>query len=164
MSAQVSFSSIEHEKARPRLTLVPQMRSTISTVGFALIIMTLVALGMGVVMVVTTSVAAQSKELSTLRVEATQLDYRAAALTTELQRTSSTAMLAFRASELGMAPNTHPAFIRLSDGAILGDPQKVTGNEAPYLTRPPKTPAVSSLGAGDAAVQQSLPVAAGTDQ
>lgn len=165
MSAQVSFSPGEREQARPRLVLVPEMRSTVSTVGFVLIIMAFVALGMGLVMVVTTSVAAQSKELSALRTESTRLDYRAASLSTDLQRTSSSASLAFRASDLGMVPNPYPAFIQLSDKAILGETTAVSGDEVPYLQRLPKVPAASSEG-NDAApvVGETLPVAAGADQ
>lgn len=164
MSTQVSFQQEEHAKEGPQLTLVPQLRSTVSTVGFVFIIMALVALGMGLVMVVTTSVAAQSNELSTLRSESTQLDYRAAALTTELQGTSSSAFLAFRASDLGMVPNPYPAFIRLSDGAILGDPTPVQGDEAPYLQRMPKVPAASIRTDEETTMGQTLPVAAGVDQ
>ncbi len=163
MSAQVSFTPGQHTRDSPQLTLVPPVRSTVSTVGFALIVMALVALGMGLVMVVTTSVAAQSRELSSLRTEATQLDYTAAALTTQLQNTSSSASLALRASDLGMVPNPYPAFIRLSDGAILGDPTPVKGDEAPYLRRLQQntaaTPQVSAATPG-----QSLPVAPGADR
>lgn len=165
MSAQVSFSPEERTEPRPTLTLVPQLRSTVSTMGFALIIMALVATGMGLVMVVTTSVAAQSSELSALRTEATELDYRAASLTTTLQNTSSTASLALRASDLGMVPNPYPAFVRLADGAILGEPTQVTGDEAPYLRRLSSEPASNPLlTGGDAAVGQALPVAPGGDR
>ncbi len=163
MSAQVSFPSVEHTQEGPRLTLVPPVRSTVSTVGFALIVMALVALGMGLVMVVTTSVAAQSRELSLLRTEATQLDYEAAALTTELQSTSSSASLALRASDLGMVPNPYPAFIRVSDGAILGEPTPVKGNEAPYLRRLQQASAASPQVRADTP-GQALPVASGADR
>lgn len=133
MSAQVSFSTEKHTHEKPRLELVPPVRSTVSSMGFALIVVVLVALGMGLVMVVTTSVAAQSKELSELRTEATQLDYRASSLATELQKTSSSALLAMRASELGMVRNPYPAFIRLSDKAIIGEPRAVSTQEASAL-------------------------------
>lgn len=168
MSAQVSFSPEGREKTRPSLTLVPQLSSTVSTMGFVLIVMGLVAAGMGLVMVVTTSVAGQSKELSALRTEATELDYRAAALNTQLQDTSSTAFLALRASDLGMVPNPYPAFVRLSDGAIVGEPTPVTGDEAPYLRRRPAEPPTNHLVTGavgaPGAADQSLPVAPGADQ
>ena len=169
MSAQVAFSPENRREQSPELTLVPPLRSTVSTVGFSLIIMALVALGMGLVMVVTTSVAAQSKELSGLRAEATLLEYRAASLTTQLQTTSNAGGLAMRAADLGMVPNPYPAFIRLSDGAILGEPTPVIGNEVPYLRQheqaPPNAPGVrGAAGQGDEVTGASLPVAPGVDQ
>lgn len=161
MSATVSFLEQEQSHSRAELTLVPPLRSTVSTLGFGLIIMALVAAGMGLVMVITTSVAAQSKELSSLRVESTELQYRAANLTTELQKKSSSASLVIRASDAGMVPNPNPVFIRLSDGKILGDPIPVTGDEAPYLRRP-----AISLADGESspAPETALPVAPGADQ
>ncbi|RMB59688.1 hypothetical protein [Tessaracoccus antarcticus] len=170
MSAQAAFSTEERQEQGPRLTLVPPLRSTVSTVGFALIIMALVAVGMGLVMVVTTSVAAQSKELSGLRTEATLLEYRTASLTTELQTTSATGRLATRAADLGMVPNPYPAFIRLSDGKILGEPTPVRGNEVPYLRQheltPPTAPRIRVLAGQDdaAAPTPTLPMAPGVDQ
>ncbi|MGO1384898.1 MAG: hypothetical protein ACTHWA_03155 [Arachnia sp.] len=162
MSATVSFPGQEQPRTSAGLTPVPPARSTVSTVGFGLIIMALVALGMGLVMIVTTSVASQSKELSALRVEATELQYRAANLTTQLQEKSSSASLVIRASDAGMVPNPNPVFIRLSDGEILGDATPVVGDEAPYLRRPSLALAADSEDA--AATESTLPVAAGVDQ
>lgn len=163
MSAQVSFSTEKDTHEGPRLELVPPVRSTVSSMGFAVIVMALVALGMGLVMVVTTSVAAQSKELSELRTEATQLDYRAASLTTDLQKTSSSALLAMRASELGMVPNPYPAFIRLSDKAILGEARAVTDEEAPGL-RVRQKDAGTSPQVRTSPTEQVLPAAPGADR
>ena len=168
MSAQVSFLPEEPTNPAPNLSLVPPLRSTVSTVGFVLIVMALVALGLSLVMVVTTSVASQSKELSELRKEAVLLEYRAASLTTRVQEISSTASLAMRASDLGMVPNVYPAFIRISDGVILGEPTAVTGKEAPYLRRQVPTPLIPSrvggAGSDEAGAVQLLPVAPGTNQ
>ena len=163
MSATVSFLDQEEPHTRPELTLVPPLRSTVSTVGFGLIIMALVALGMGLVMVITTSVATQSRELSALRVEATELQYRAANLTTQLQVKSSSASLVIRASDAGMVPNPNPVFIRLSDGEILGDATPVLGDEAPYLRRP-AVPLAASSADEPTAPGPALPVAPGADQ
>ncbi len=161
MSATASFPDEEQLHTRPRLTLVPPVRSTVSTVGFGLIVMALVALGMGVVMIITTSVAAQSKELSALRGEATELQYRAANLTTQLQEKSSSASLVMRASDAGMVPNPNPVFIRLSDGQILGEATPVVGDEAPYLRHPTLSLAV---GQREDVPESVLPVAPGANQ
>ena len=118
---------------RPRLSLLPRMDRKVSTLGFFAIIGVLVVLGLTAIMVTTTSVAAQSRELSALRTEATELGYQAARLNTELQRISSTSSLALRAADLGMVPNPYPAFINLEDGSILGEPTAVSGSEADWL-------------------------------
>lgn len=117
-----------------RLTLLPRVAPRISTLGFFVLVGVLVALGLAAVMVTTTTVAAQSREVQALTREATELGYRSALLTTELQQKSSTSSLAMRASDLGMVPNPYPAFLNLEDGTILGEPTPVKGNEAPWLT------------------------------
>lgn len=138
MSAQpVALDARAAAPARPRLTLLSSQRPMMSNVGFGILIAVLVAVGLALVMVVTTSVAAQSRDLAALRKEATELGYTAAALTTELQSKSSSASLALRAADLGMVPNPYPAFIDLADGAILGEPTPVRGDEAGYLRRLP---------------------------
>ena len=119
--------------------------ATVSTLGFVGIIVLLIAIGLGGVMVVTTSVGAQSRDLTKLRREATHLRYTSAALESKLQRNSSANALAYKASELGMVPNPYPAFIHLSDGSITGVPTPVKGNELPFLrgdaVAPEPTPA-----------------------
>lgn len=107
--------------------------AAVSTLGFVGIVLVIIALGLGGVMVVTTSVAAQSKELAALETKATKLGYQAAALESELQRSSSANALALRATELGMVPNPYPAFVNLADGSITGVPTKVKGDEMPFL-------------------------------
>lgn len=132
LAAEVEQST--RESSRPRLRLVPPVKARVSTFGFLLILAILVVLGMVLVMVVTTQVGAQSRDLANLRKEATQLSYEAAARRTELQGVSSSGSLALRASELGMVPNPFPAFVDLSTGTILGQPRTVKGDEVPYLT------------------------------
>ncbi|MEZ5086146.1 MAG: hypothetical protein R2722_07835 [Tessaracoccus sp.] len=136
----MSAVTVEHDVNAPAhtpsgasLTVVERPRSTVSALGFGLIIMALVVAGLAVVMVVTTSVAQQSRELSRLTTESTELGYHAAALTTELQELSSASSLALRASRLGMVPNTYPVFISLEDGSVHGEPTPVKGDELPFL-------------------------------
>lgn len=118
---------------RPRLGIVPKPAATVSTMGFVGIIIALITAGMVGVMVVTTSVSAQSRELASLRSEAVQLTYQSAALESHLQNMGSANAIALRASMLGMVPNPHPAFINLADGTVTGSPQKATGDEMPFL-------------------------------
>lgn len=117
------------ERGRP--VLAP--RATVSTVGFVGILLGLIMIGLAGVMVVSTSVGGQSRDLTRLRREATHLSYERAALESELQRRSSANSIALAASQLGMVPNPYPAFINLADGTVTGDPTPVTGSELPYL-------------------------------
>lgn len=119
---------------RPRLSLVQAPAASVSAFGFVAIIAVLIAVGLGGVLIVSTSVGAQARELTDLRREASQLGYRAAALESQLQGVSSANALALRANELGMVPNPYPAFINLSDGTVTGVPKAVGGNEMPFLT------------------------------
>lgn len=117
----------------PRLALVKAPTATVSTVGFAVILATLIALGLIGVMIVSTSVSQQARDLSTLRRQATELGYTAASLESQLQTNSSANALALRATQLGMVPNPYPAFINLADGSVTGVPQAVKGDELPAL-------------------------------
>lgn len=140
MSALPQDAEIVEQEVRraTRLALLPQPSSRLSTLGFFGLIGLMVVVGLAAVMVTSTTVAAQSRELSGLRREANELEYQAALLNSDLQVISSTSSLAMRASDLGMVPNPYPAFLNLEDGSILGEPTKVTGNEAQWLrvTRP----------------------------
>ncbi|RRD50087.1 hypothetical protein [Arachnia propionica] len=119
-------------RGRLRIAAAP---SSVSTFGFLLILAGLVVVGMAAVMIITTQVGAQSRELSALRKEATALSYEEAELTSELQQVASPGSLALRAAQLGMVPNPFPAFVDLSTGTLLGEPRPVKGDEAPYITR-----------------------------
>lgn len=125
---------VEQEVRRAaKLALLPQSSSRLSTLGFFGVIGLLVALGLTVVMVTSTTVAAQSRELSALQREASELAYQAALLNSDLQVISSTSSLAVRAADLGMVPNPYPAFINLEDSTVMGEPTRVSGNEAQWL-------------------------------
>lgn len=126
---------------RPKLRAVPAApTAALSTLGFVGVILCFIAAGLAGVMIVTTSVGAQSKELASLRSTATELGYRSAALESQLQRSSSANVLALRATELGMVPNPYPAFVNLGDGSITGEPTKATGKEMPFLRGIAPTP------------------------
>lgn len=142
----------------PRLRVVRMPGTTVSPLGFAVIVVLMIAAGLAMVMVVTTSVGAQSRELAGLRREATELGYTRAALTSQLQSVSSANALALRASQLGMVPNPYPAFIHLADHTVTGVPTPVTGDELPYLrgrrSEAPPTPAPVTTPRPEAPVAQ----------
>ncbi|WP_173923869.1 hypothetical protein [Agromyces sp. Marseille-P2726] len=51
-------------------------------------------------------------------------------LSEDLDRVQSPQYLAMNAEALGMVPNTSPVYLRLSDGAVLGEPTPATGGVA----------------------------------
>lgn len=136
-----SATPVEVDSSRPRLHLVPRVSPRMSNAAFFAMVGALVALGLIAVMITTTQVAAQSKEITDLRREATELEYDTAAYNTQLQALSSPESLAGRAGKLGMVPNPYPAFLNLDDGTLTGNPRPVVGNETPWLqVGPPPAP------------------------
>jgi hypothetical protein len=53
-----------------------------------------------------------------------------AKLTDDLDRLESPQYLAMNAEALGMVPNADPVYLRLSDGAVIGEPQPAAGAAA----------------------------------
>lgn len=134
MSAAPVTTPAPGPHGRARLSLVQAPATSISAFGFVLIIAVLIAVGLGGVLIVSTSVGAQAKDLTTLRRQAAELGYKSAALESQLQNVSSANALALRANALGMVPNPYPAFINLADGTVTGVARAVEGNEMPFLT------------------------------
>lgn len=108
-------------------------RRRVSTVSFVAMVLAIVGVGLGAVMVITTSIGAQSRELTALQREAEELAFESASLRTELEARSSTASLALRAANLGLVPNPYPAYVMLGSGKVVGKPTRVRGNEFPQL-------------------------------
>jgi hypothetical protein len=65
---------------------------------------------------------AQSFEAARLDRQATALETRQQAIAREVERLQSPANVADRAIAIGMVPPANPAFLRLSDGKIVGEP------------------------------------------
>lgn len=66
-------------------------------------------------------------QLSSLQTKQTQLQRAYQAASQDLDRLTSPQNLAANANALGMVSNSNPAYIRLSDGAVLGAPLPVSG-------------------------------------
>lgn len=95
--------------------------------------MVLVLLSIGLVglIVMSTVLQAQSFEASKLNREAEALATQQQSLARDVNRLQSPASVAQRALLLGMVPSSNPAFLRLSDGKVLGSPEPaVAGSNA----------------------------------
>ena len=88
--------------------------------AFAVICATLLAAGLIGLLLLNTALAQGSFTLHDLRVTSASLTDTQDALTQSLQRSESPANLAASAARLGMMPAQSAAFLRLSDGKVIG--------------------------------------------
>lgn len=122
-----------------RLRAVPNQPQRLAQLPFMLIVAVLLGGGMTGVLLLSTTIQAQSAELSALQNQESELSYQQAALVAIVQDLRSSQNLADRAWELGMRPNPNPAFIMMPDGTVVGSPTPVTGDELPGMQ--PRRPA-----------------------
>ena len=66
-------------------------------------------------------------EIESLQSQQKEVDRTNSALSEQLDGLSAPQSLAASAESLGMVANVHPAYLRLSDGAVLGTPQTASG-------------------------------------
>ena len=109
-------------RRRPVLTEVPAAPSAVAGNGvFALIVIGLLVGGMGVLLVLNTTLAAGAFELGRLTSTQNQLAVSEQQLLQQVALEESPVSLQTRANALGMVPVAAPVFLRLADGAVLGD-------------------------------------------
>jgi hypothetical protein len=107
---------------RPRLRVVAPPASTGSRLPFAAACIALLTLSLIGLLMLNISLSRGSYEVHALQQRAAELAEREQELGEQLAGRAAPAQLSQQARELGMVPGTAPAFIRLSDGAVLGSP------------------------------------------
>jgi hypothetical protein len=114
-----------------------------SGAAFGIICATLLAVGLIGLLLLNTALAQGSFTLHDLRATSAQLTDAQDALTQSLQRSESPANLAASAARLGMVPAQSAAFLRLSDGKVIGvaKPAKAPSG---FAVIPSQTPAPAS--------------------
>ena len=105
------------------LRLVRPVRSRARKAPFVVVVMTILSIGLVGLIIMSTILQAQSFEAQKLTQQAAELETRQQLLATEVDKLQSPANVARRAIQYGMVPNTNPAFLRLSDGKVLGKPE-----------------------------------------
>jgi cell division protein FtsL len=105
------------------LRLVRPVRSRARKAPFVVVVLTILSVGLVGLIVMSTILQAQSFEAARLNRQAAELETQHQLLSREVDRLQSPANVARRAIQLGMVPNTNPAFLRLSDGKVLGKPE-----------------------------------------
>ena len=126
-----------------RLRVVTGAPSHHSGAAFGIICATLLAAGLIGLLLLNTALAQGSFTLHDLSATAAQLTDTQEALTQSLQRSESPANLAASAARMGMVPAQSAAFLRLSDGKVIGVAKPAKAPPG-FAVIPNKTPASAS--------------------
>lgn len=127
---------------RTRLTVVPARRVRAPRTPFAVLVLGLLAAGVVGLLMFNTQMQQASFHATALEQRADALVARQQSLTMELARLRDPQRLAHEAKKLGMVAPSVPAFLRLSDGAVVGRPTPATlADVVPIISAPPAKPA-----------------------
>lgn len=110
------------------LRLVRPVRSRARRTPFVVVVLMVLAAGLVGLIVISTTLQSMSFQQANLDREVANLERQHAALAQEVDQLNSPAQVAERAERLGMVRNENPAFLRLSDGQVLGKPEPATGD------------------------------------
>ena len=117
------LSAAPRVAGRRPLRLVPPLRTGAPRAPFVLLVGTLLVGGLAGLLFLHTALAEDSFRLHDLKVRSEVLTDREQALEQQVALEASPRRLATRAEALGMVRSENPAFIRLSDGKVLGRPK-----------------------------------------
>lgn len=130
---------------RARLTVVPQrmlVRTHAARTPFVALVLMMLAGGVVGLLMFNTNMQQSSFSATALQHEVTALTAKEQKLNMELDSLRDPQRLASAAKEIGMVPPSQPAFVRLTDGKILGNPTAATGGDAVRINpMPPAKPA-----------------------
>jgi hypothetical protein len=159
MSQQTAAARVGRTTTAPRPTRRPlQVVSAAPARGsgaFVALCALMLFAGLIGVLILNTTMAKGSFELDRLQNRSAALADAQETLSHEVDAQSAPAELARRALSLGMVPSQSAAFIRLSDGAILGHPAPATRKDGFKIATGPSVPAPS--GTGTAATSKPKP-------
>ncbi|HZK58760.1 MAG TPA: hypothetical protein VFC59_02685 [Cryobacterium sp.] len=106
-------SSRSQRRARPRIVY-----ALTASAGMAAVVVAQLLLSVGI--------SQGAYEISTLQASQVELGRTTQSVTEDLVRVSSPQSLAANAEALGMVTSSNPAYLRLSDGAVLGAPSSAS--------------------------------------
>jgi len=104
------------------LRLVRPVQSRARRAPFVVVVLTVLAIGLVGLILISTTLQSLAFEQTSLNAEVATLEHQRDALERQVDRLSSPASIADEAARLGMVRNQNPAFLRLSDGEVLGKP------------------------------------------
>ncbi len=128
---------------RARLTVVPRATGRrAARVPFVTLVSLLLVGGVAGLLAFNTSMQQASFTATAMEQKAEALDAKEQSLTMQLDALRDPQRVALSAKHMGMVPPNSPAFIRLSDGKVLGRPTPATYDNSlrvtPLPTRKPK--------------------------
>jgi cell division protein FtsB len=127
---------------RARLTVVPRRSSRAARVPFVTLVSLLLVSGVAGLLLFNTSMQQASFTATAMEEQASLLDAREQSLQMELEKLRDPQRVAVQARAIGMVPPSSPAFLRLSDGKVLGTPAPALVEDGlrvvPLPTRKPK--------------------------
>jgi hypothetical protein len=127
---------------RARLTVVPQRslgRTQAARTPFAVLVIAMLVAGVVGLLMFNTSMQQASFKATALQDEATSLSAKEQSLNMALDKLRDPQRLAVAAKKLGMVAPAQPAFIRLSDGKVLGTPAAATPADTVRISALPTT-------------------------
>jgi hypothetical protein len=133
----------------PGLRVVPGTRNRPGSGGaaFAVACIALLAAGLFSLLLINISMSRGSYALHDLQAASGELADTQDALTQQLSAQESPPHLARRAVEMGMVPAPSAAFLRLSDGKVVGVAKKATASEGFTVVSQTQTPSDSGASA-----------------
>jgi cell division protein FtsL len=127
----------EAAQRHARLAVVRSRTTRAPRVPFAALVLTVLALGLVGLLVLNTSLQQGAFHARDLEARVGVLIQQREALQLRVAELRQPQRVAERAAALGMVPNPSPAFLRLSDGKVLGNPSPASIESAPqFLARP----------------------------
>lgn len=142
-------------RAQPALKLVSPLQPMKATRGtFIAIVVAILGFGLVAMLVINTSLAQGSFTVMDLKAEQRALVATEEALAQQVARAASPVVLEQRARAMGMVPSPSPAFLRVTDGTVLGKPKPAPGSAAATIaiTLPANTNLVDSTSIDDASL------------
>ncbi len=117
--------------------MVPSRPVDAPRAPFVVLVVLLLAGGVAGLLAFNTTMQQNAFTATALQHRADALAARQQSLAMDLERLRDPQHLAARAKKIGMVPPPTPAFVRLSDGKVLGQPVAATGLDAIRITTLP---------------------------
>lgn len=126
---------------RARLTVVPRRVAKAPRVPFVSLIAVLLVGGVAGLLLFNTNMQQASFVATSMEQQAAVLAGKEESLRMQLHRLRDPQHVAAEAKKLGMVPANNPAFLRLSDGKVLGNPTVAQSTDSLRITAlPPAKP------------------------